>query len=57
MWKLEKWYRWSYLQSRNRDIAVENKYTDTNGEGGGWDELEHWDWHIYTIDTVYKIDN
>ena len=30
MWNLEKWYRWSYLQSRNRDIAVENKYTDTN---------------------------
>ena len=22
-----------------------------------WDELGDWDWHIYTIDTVYEIDN
>jgi len=28
-------------------------------QGGkeGWDELEDWDGHIYTIDTMYKIDN
>ena len=26
MWNLgEKWYRWSYLQNRNRDTDVENK--------------------------------
>ena len=27
--------------------------------GGNWEgeELRGWDWHIYTIDTVYKIDN
>ena len=24
---------------------------------GEWDELRGWDWHIYTIDTMYKIDN
>ena len=29
IWNLEKWYRWSYLQSRNRDTDVENKYMDT----------------------------
>ena len=23
---------------------------------GGWDELEDWDWHIYTTDTKDKID-
>ena len=23
----------------------------------GWDELGDWDWHIYTIDTMYKILN
>ena len=34
MWNLEKWYGWSYLQSRNRDTDVENKYIDTKGEGG-----------------------
>ena len=25
MQNLEEWYRWSYLQSRNRDTDVENK--------------------------------
>ena len=35
MWNLEKWYRWAYLQSRNRVIDVENKFMDTKeGEGG-----------------------
>ena len=55
MWNLEKWYRWTSLQSRNRDTDVENKLMDTKGERGGWDELGDWDWHIYT--TTYKIDN
>ena len=49
--------RWSYLQSRNRDIEVDNKHTDPKGEREGWDELEDWDWHRYTIDTMYKIGN
>ena len=43
MWNLEKWYRRSYLQSRNRDTDVENKYIDTKGKGEGWDELGDWD--------------
>ena len=30
MWNLEKWYRWSYLQSRSRDTHVKDKHTDTN---------------------------
>ena len=34
MWNLEKWYRWSYLQSRNRDTEVENKCMDTKEERG-----------------------
>ena len=33
MWNLEKWYRWSYLQSRSRDTDVENKLRVTKGEG------------------------
>ena len=35
MWNLEKCYRWTYLQSRNKDIDLENKHMDTkvgNGE-------------------------
>ena len=35
MWNLEKWYRWSYLQSRNGDRDVENKCMDTKGGKGG----------------------
>ena len=34
MWNLEKRYRWSYLQSRNRDAGAENKCTDTKGGRG-----------------------
>ena len=49
VWNLEKWYRWSYLQDRNRDTDIENKYMDTVGWERGWD------WHIYTIDNMYRI--
>ena len=39
MWNLEKWYRWTGLQGRNRHKDVENKRIDTKGgmlaEGGG----------------------
>ena len=59
MWNLEKWYRWTGLQGRNRDTDVENKRMDTKGveSGGGWwcDELGDWDCHVYT--DVYKMDN
>ena len=34
MWNLEKWYRLTYLQSRNRDTRVENKLMDTKGREG-----------------------
>ena len=28
MWNLEKCYQWTYLQGRNRDADVENRYVD-----------------------------
>ena len=31
MWNLEQWYRCSYLQTRNRDTDVENKFMNTKG--------------------------
>ena len=34
MWNLEKWYRSTGLQGRNRDTDVENKRMDT--KGGKW---------------------
>ena len=27
------------------------------GESGGRDKLGIWDWHIYTINAICKIDN
>ena len=55
MWNLGKWYRWSYLQSRNRDTDEENKCMDTKGQKEKWYKLGDWDCHIYT--AMYKIDN
>ena len=47
MWNLEKWYRWTYLQSRNRDTDIENKHMDTKrGRGGMNWEIEI---DIYTL--------
>ena len=40
MWNLEKWYRWTYLQSSNRDTDAENKCMDTKGgkqSGMNWE--------------------
>ena len=38
MWNLEKWYKWTYLQGRNRKADVENGRVDiggaVEGEGG-----------------------
>ena len=41
MWNLEKWYRRTYLQGRNRDADVENGCVNGRVEGGQ-DEL-NWD--------------
>ena len=35
VWCLENWYRWSYLQNRNRDTDAENKHMDPEGGRGG----------------------
>ena len=35
MWNLEKWYRWSYLQSRNRDTEIGKKHMAIKGESWG----------------------
>ena len=32
MWGPPKWYKWTYLQSRNRLTDLENKFTVTRGE-------------------------
>ena len=52
MQNLEKWYRWSYLQSRNRDTDVENKCMDTKVGWGG----RYWETGIdtYTLLILKK---
>ena len=37
LWNLTKWYKWSYLQNRNRLTDTESKFTVTKGDswGGG----------------------
>ena len=50
----QKWYKWTYLQSRNWVTDVDNKLKVTKGKRG-WDKLGNWDEHIYTI--VFKTDN
>lgn len=37
MWNLEKLHRLSYLQSRNRQTDIENKFMNTKGKEVGWD--------------------
>ena len=35
MWNLQKWYRGTGLQGRNRDTDVENKHGHLGGKLGG----------------------
>ena len=35
MWNLKKWYKWTYLQNRNRLTDIANKLMVTKGESGG----------------------
>ena len=49
------WYKWTYLQKKNRLTDIENKFTVTKGEKGwGRDKLRVWDLQIQT--TIDKID-
>ena len=45
----------TFLQSRNRDMDIENKHMDSSGGKVRWDELGDGDERIYM--TMYKIDN
>ena len=54
MWNLKKWYKWTYLKSRNRLTDIENKLMVTKEERWGRDKFGIWDQQIQT--TIYKID-
>ena len=51
MWNIEKWYRWTGLQGRNRDTDVENKRMDTKGVKWWWGGEMNWEIgvDIYTL--------
>ena len=57
MWNLEKWYRSTSLQGRNRDTDVENKHMDTKGGKWGWGWGWWWmNWEIgIDIYTLIRI--
>ena len=42
LWSLKKWYKWTYLQNRNRLRDIENNLMVTKGEGGRGDKLGIW---------------
>ena len=60
MWNLEKWYRCTGLQDRNRDTDVENKLMDTKG-GKWWGLGGVMNWEIgidmYTLICIKWITN
>ena len=51
--ELEEWYKWTYLQNRNR--LTESRLMVTRVKGQGRDRLGVWEWHVYT--AVFKTDN
>ena len=55
MWNLKNWYKWIYLQNRNRVTDVENKLMVTGDKVGGGINWEIAIDNIHT--TIYKIDN
>ena len=56
IWNLEKYCRGYYLPSKNRNADVKNKCMDAKEGEEEREELGDWDWHICTIDIMYKID-
>ena len=57
MWNLRKLV-WMILFTKQKWSHRHREQTYRyQGGKGCWDELEDWDWHIYTVDTMYKIDS
>ena len=56
MWNLERWYRWTYVQGRNRGADIENGCVDPGVVEG--ESRANWEISIdiYTYTTICKID-
>ena len=64
MWNLKKWYKWTYLQNRNRLKDIGNKLMiakgERQGQGGIFRNLGLTDTTIYKIsnkDLLYSMGN
>ena len=55
MWNLKKWYKWTYLQNRNRLTDLENELIVTKRGRQGRDSEAVWDWVVHT--AIFKTDN
>ena len=51
----KKWYKWIYLQNRNRLIDVEKESKIIGGARGVRDSYGVWDWHVHT--GTFKMAN
>ena len=56
MWNLEHGIMILFTKQKQRHRRREQMCGHQGGRGM-WDELGDWDWHTYTIGTMYKIDN
>ena len=54
IWNLERWYWWTYIQGKNRDIDTENRLVDKEGEGEGGPNQES-DIDMYTFGSVQSL--
>ena len=54
MCNLKKWYKWTYLQNRDRPRHGELTCSYQGVGKRGRDRLGAWDWQIHT--TIYKMD-
>ena len=50
IWNLEKWYRWTYFQGRNRGTDVDNGLVDKRRERGG---RMGWEIGLTYIEYIY----
>ena len=56
MWNLEKWYWWTYMLGKNRDVDIQNRLMDTVGEGEGGMNWES-SMEMHTLSCVKEIAN
>ena len=56
MWNLKKKLEQTILFTKQKQRQRRRKQMyGYQGRKGVWNELGDWDWHVYTIDTMYKI--